>query len=221
MKKPFPLLLLLLLAVALSAHAAGQSGRRIAPQPAAPPPPANELRVTVTRNDEGVVYPDTTPPPEIVAGYVPEAILSREFESLKDGRFRLSDFGGKVLVLNLWASWCGPCRREIPEIEEMRGEYEPRGVEFVGLTTENPQTDGERVRKFVREYKLGYRVGWIDRQSARTLMRGINTIPQTFVITGDGQIVKHLRGYSPNRTGDMLRDAIERALPPKKSGAGS
>lgn len=213
MRKVFPLLLF---ALALSAHAVGQSGRRVAPQPSTPAPTVVEPRVTVTRSEPGV-YPGTTAPPEIVSGYIPEAVLSREFQSLKEGRFKLSDFGDKVIVLNLWASWCGPCRREVPEIEEVRREYESRGVEFVGLTTENPQADGERVRKFVRESGLGYRVGWIDHESARALMRGQRTIPQTFVITGDGQIVKHLRGYAAGRTADMLREAIERALPTKKS----
>ena len=210
MRKTFPLLLII--ALALSAHAAAQSGRRIAPPPA-PPTPVVEPKADAPRVGDGY-YEGNAPTPEIAAGYVPEALLSREFQSLKDGSFKLSDFGGKVLVINLWASWCGPCRREIPEIEEVRREYESKGVEFVGLTAENPETDGERVRRFVRESRLGYRVGWIDRQSARSLMRGHNMIPQTFVVTGDGRIVKHLRGYAPGRTGDMLRDAIERALPP-------
>lgn len=209
MRKTFPLLLV---ALALAADAPGQSGRRIAPQPA-PPPPAAEPKADAPRAREGF-YAGNAPAPEAVAGYVPEAVLSRDFQSLKDGSFRLSDFNNKVLVINLWASWCGPCRREIPEIEEVRREYESRGVEFVGLTAENPETDGERVRRFVRESKLGYRVGWIDRESARALMRGHNMIPQTFVVTGDGRIVKHLKGYAPGRTADMLRDAIERALPP-------
>ena len=211
MRKTFPLVLI---ALALSAHAAAQSGRRITPPPAAaPPPPAVEPKTDAARSGDGF-YPGNAPDPEFAAGYVPEAVLGREFQSLKDGSFKLSDFGGKVLVINLWASWCGPCRREIPEIEEVRREYESKGVEFVGLTAENPVTDGERVRRFVRESRLGYRVGWIDRASARALMRGHNMIPQTFVVTGEGQIVKHLKGYSPGRTADMLRDAIERALPP-------
>ncbi len=209
MRKLFPLLLI---AFALSAHAAGQSGRRIAPPPAPPTLPPAGSHATVTRAEEGV-YVGTTPPPEAVPGYVPEAVLSREFQSLKEGRFKLSDLGGKVVVINLWASWCGPCRREIPEIDEVRREYESKGVEFVGLTVESPQTDGERVQKFVREFGLRYRLGWIDRESARALMRGHNMIPQTFVIKSDGQIVKHLRGYTPGRTADLLRDAIERALP--------
>jgi len=212
MRKTFPLVLT---ALALSAHAAAQSGRRIAPPPA-PPAPVVQPKADASPVGDGF-YPGNAPTPEAVAGYVPESVLGREFQSLNDGSFKLSDFGGKVLVINLWASWCGPCRREIPEIEEVRREYESKGVEFVGLTAENPETDGERVRRFVRESRLGYRVGWIDRQSARALMRGHNMIPQTFVVTGEGQIVKHLKGYSPGHTADMLRDAIESALP-KKSG---
>lgn len=207
MRKAFPVLLV---AAALSAHAAAQSGRRIATPPT-PPPAVERPSATVSRAEDGV-YVGNTPPPEASAGYVPERVMSREFESLQEGRFKLSDFGGKVLVLNLWASWCGPCRGEIPEIEKIRREYASRGVEFVGLTTENPQADAARVRQFVREARIGYRVGWIDHESARALMRGRNTIPQTFVINGDGQVLKHLRGYSPGHTGDMLRAAIERAL---------
>ena len=208
MRKALPILFV----AAISAHAAAQSGRRVTPPPPSSPPPASERPATVSRAGDEGVYAGTTQPPEIVSGYVPEGVMSREFKSLQEGGFKLSDFSGKVLVLNLWASWCGPCRREIPEIEEARREYAARGVEFVGLTAENPQADGERVRKFVRESRLGYRIGWIDRESARALMRGHNMIPQTFVIAGDGQIIKHLKGYAPGRTSDMLREAIERAL---------
>ncbi|MCA1633736.1 MAG: TlpA family protein disulfide reductase [Acidobacteria bacterium] len=209
MRKALPILFV----AALWAHAAAQSGRRISPPPTPPtPPPASERPATASRDGEEGVYAGTTSPPEIVSGYVPEGVMSREFKLLQEGRFKLSDFSGKVVVLNLWASWCGPCRREIPEIEEVRRDYAARGVEFVGLTAENPQADGERVRKFVRESRLGYRIGWIDRESARALMRGHNMIPQTFVIAGDGQIVTHLKGYAPGRTTDLLREAIERAL---------
>jgi thiol-disulfide isomerase/thioredoxin len=205
MRKTFPLLLAAV-AAALSAHAAAQSGRRIAT-----PLPTTERPAAVIRAEESTEA-RTAPPMEVASGYVPESVLSREFQSLREGRFRLSDFSGKVLVLNLWASWCGPCRREVPELEEVRREYESKGVEFIGLTTENPQADEARVKQFVRDSKMGYRVGWIDRESARALMRGHNTIPQTFVIAGDGQIVQHLRGYAQGRTADMLRDSIDRAL---------
>lgn len=209
MRKVLPILFV----AVLSAHAAAQSGRRVAPPPPpSSPPPASERPATSSRAGEEGVYADETSPPEIASGYVPEGIMSREFKLLQEGRFKLSDFSGKVVVLNIWASWCGPCRREIPEIEEARREYAARGVEFVGLTAENPQADGERVRKFVRESKLGYRIGWIDRESARALMRGHNMIPQTFVIAGDGQIIMHLKGYAQGRTTDLLREAIERAL---------
>lgn len=144
--------------------------------------------------------------------FVPEAVMTREMRALKGGGFRLSDFAGRVVVLNLWATWCGPCRREMPEFEDVRRDYDGRGVEFIALTTENPETEGEKVGRFVREFKLGSRVGWIDRQTASILMDGRNVIPQTIVIAGDGQVVRHMRGYAPRRSAEQLRQAIERAL---------
>lgn len=143
---------------------------------------------------------------------LPESVLNRELQSLDKGSFRLADFGGKVYVINLWATWCGPCRREIPEYEEVRKTYAARGVEFIALTTEDPRTDSERVKRFVRELNFGFRIGWLDRQTAITLMNGRNVLPQTFIIAADGHVVRHFRGYSPNRGAAMLRESLESAL---------
>jgi thiol-disulfide isomerase/thioredoxin len=139
-------------------------------------------------------------------------LMKRELQSLDKGSFHLSDFGGKVLVVNLWASWCGPCRREIPDFEEVRGDYSGRGVEFVGLTVENSRTDSGRVRQFLRDVKFGFRLGWADRDTALVLMRGRNTIPQTYVLGRDGRILLHIRGYGAARGVEMLRAAIDRGL---------
>jgi thiol-disulfide isomerase/thioredoxin len=201
-----------LIFAALAAHAAAaQSGRRVSP-----PTAQAEPRVETPAPGHDAA-PAVRAAPERV--FLPESVLSRELQSLEKGSFRLSDFGGKVVVLNLWASWCGPCRREIPEFEEIRKDYEGRGVVFVGLTTENPQTDAERVKKFVREFKFGFRLGWADRQMALTLMNGANVIPQTFVLAGDGRIVRHMRGYAPGRNAERLRDALDQALTADAQGA--
>jgi thiol-disulfide isomerase/thioredoxin len=146
------------------------------------------------------------------SGAVPEYILTRQLQSLDKGSFSLGDFPGKVVVMNLWASWCGPCRMEIPEYEKVRKEYAGRAVEFIALTTEDPRTSTDRVNRFVHEVKFGFRLGWADRETARTLMNGRSAIPQTLVIASDGRVVSHWTGYSRAQGGDRLRQTIERAL---------
>lgn len=198
----------LTLACAATAFAAAQSGRK----PVAPPATGAE--------------PAQTPAPEHYSPAAtpkydkfPEELLKRELRSIEKGSFRLADFGGKVLVVNLWASWCGPCRSEIPDFEEVRRDYSGRGVEFVGLTTEDPRTDSARVKQFLRDVKFGFRLGWADRETAGALMKGRRVIPQTLVITQDGNVVLHLRGYGHERGVSMLRDAIDLALEEATAGA--
>lgn len=197
------LLALSLACAAFVAAASAQSGRRpVAPpaaQPSADPTPAPDA-------------PERKASTFAASATLPESLMKRELRSLEKGSFRLADFGGKVLVINLWATWCGPCRREIPDFEEVRRDYSARGVEFVGLTTENPRTDEERVRQFLRDVKFGFRLGWADRETAIGLMQGRNTIPQTYVLAPDGRVLLHMRGYGSERGVAMLRDAIDRGL---------
>src|SRR5687768_7536226 len=112
------LLLLLLIAAACTAFAFAQSGRRVA-RTAAPPiqPPLNpepEL-------------PQPKPVPAVLT-FLPERVLERRIRALDNNYFRLADFQGKVIVINLWASWCGPCRREVPEYEQIRKDFIGRDV---------------------------------------------------------------------------------------------
>lgn len=206
MKKRFPLLLLAAL-VANAPNGAGQSGRksRVPSQPAPPvqapvwtPPEPEPKREPAARAELG--------------GALPESLLKRQLKGLDNSSFRLADFGGKVVVVNLWASWCGPCRAEVPEYEKVRKEYAGRAVEFIGLTTEDPRTSADSVRKFVRNLNFGFRLGWADRDTARTLMNGRNSIPQTLVIAPDGRILSHWNGYTRGHSGERLRETLERAL---------
>lgn len=196
---------LTLACAAFAVAAAAQSGRRPVAPPA-PPTPAATTEPTPAAPTRGT--------PAVTPAYdkLPEALMKRELHSLDKGSFRLSDFGGKVLVVNLWASWCGPCRREIPDFEEVRRDYSGRGVEFVGLTVENQGTDEGRVRAFLRDVKFGFRLGWADRETALALMNGRQTVPQTYVIGADGSVRLHMRGYGAERGVSMLRNALDRAL---------
>lgn len=195
------LLSFVLLAFTLSV--AAQSGRRVT----YPPPPPREPVVETPTFEP--------PPPRLnpIAGLsvLPDDILNRELKSIEEGSFRLSDFRGKVVVVNLWATWCGPCRREVPDYEKVRKEFAGKPVEFIGLTTENPRTASEKVRQFARDFHFGFRLGWADPQLTQILMNGKRVIPQTMVIAGDGRIISHWDGYSSGNRG-RLRDTIERAL---------
>jgi thiol-disulfide isomerase/thioredoxin len=212
MTKTLSVLALFVLLAALSA--AAQSGRRIAPSPATDQP-AIEATTTESRPQAAPAAPVNNSPatrPGTGLAFVPEAVMTSPLRSLKGEPFRLADFAGRVMVINLWATWCGPCRRELPEFEAVRGDYAGRGVEFVALTYEDPATEGDKVRKFVGQHKLGSRVAYIDRAAARVLMAGRHVIPQTIVIAADGEVVRHMRGYAPVRSVESLREAIDRAL---------
>ncbi len=208
--RKFPALLFLV--GTLIANAPAQSGRRGITPPPLPPTP------TLT---EPAIQPEPPPAAPAELRALPESVLNRQFKSLDKGSFSFAEFGGKVLVVNLWASWCGPCRMEVPDYEKVRKEYAGRTVEFIGLTAEDPSTSANRVKQFVRELNFGFRLGWADRETAAMLMNGSHAIPQTLVITPDGRIVSHWRGYSRGQGRDRLREAIERALsetsPPTRS----
>ena len=208
MRKLLPLLVLLLVA---SSDVVSQSGRRITnPQPTYNPP----IQPSLNPNPEPAPRPKPAAAPLL---FLPESLLEREIKGISKGSFRLADFHGKVVVINLWASWCGPCRREVPEYERVRKSYEGREVEFIALTTEDPDESSDEVNKFLRQVSFGFRLGWADGVMARTLMNGRSSIPQTLVIDGDGRVIKHWGGYTAGRSGDKLRDAIDQALPQKSA----
>ncbi len=198
--------LLFLLAAFSAINVAPQSGRRIN-TPASTTPPAP-------------VQPPLTPEPEARSGsrpltelmILPESVRERSIKAIGDDNFRLADFEGKVIVINLWASWCGPCRREIPEYERVRKEYANRDVVFIGLTTEDPRYEGEQVQRFLRDVSFGFRLGWADREMARTLTNGRRSIPQTLVINPEGRIIGHWDGYAAGWSGKRLKQTIEQAL---------
>lgn len=145
---------------------------------------------------------------------LPAEVLNMQLTDLEGKTFRLADYAGKVVVINLWATWCGPCRTEIPELIRVSNEYKSRGVELIGLTNEDPAEAADLVKNFVAQQQITYRVGWGNRNFSLGLMQGNvrDVIPQSFVITPDGRVIAHLTGFNPTSTPQRLRQAIEQAL---------
>ncbi len=135
-----------------------------------------------------------------------------ELRSVSGRPIKLADYAGKVMLVNLWATWCAPCRIEIPELVKLHKEFKPRGLEMVGLSMENPDESAEKVRNFVRDFRMDYRVGWTTPEVAVTLMQGREAIPQSFVISRDGRILKRFVGFNPTGTPAQIRQVIEEAL---------
>ncbi len=92
--------------------------------------------------------------------------MASKFEMLSGKPAHLADFQGKVVVLNLWATWCGPCRIEIPHLIELSKEFKDRGVEVIGLTTEDKVDTDEAVKDFVKSFEINYQIGYANQEIA-------------------------------------------------------
>lgn len=145
-------------------------------------------------------------------GMLSPAIRDAEMKAVTGAPIKLSDYSGKVVILNLWATWCGPCRMEIPELVRVYKEYREKGVEVVGLSTENPEASAEGVRRFIQDFNINYRVGWSPAAVSIALMQGRDAIPQSFIISRDGRVLKRFVGFNPQSTPPQIRQAIEEAL---------
>jgi cytochrome c biogenesis protein CcmG/thiol:disulfide interchange protein DsbE len=98
----------------------------------------------------------------------------------------LADYRGKVVLLNFWATWCGPCKIEIPWFMEFEQQYKNKGFEVLGVSMDD---DGwEAVKPYIAEKKMNYRVVLGNDSVARDY-GGIDALPTTFVINQDGKIV--------------------------------
>lgn len=142
----------------------------------------------------------------------PDQTMQASFKLLDGKSVRLADYSGKVVVLDIWATWCGPCRQEIPHLVKIAGEYRDKGVEVVGLTTEDPEADAQTVRDFARNFKISYSIGWAERAYATQLMGGQSSIPQTLIIGRDGKVIKHFVGFNPRISVPQMRKALDEAV---------
>ena len=166
-------------------------------------------------SNESVTAPREPAAPKVATNspsMLPPAVRDAEMKAVTGTPIKLSDYSGKVVLLNLWATWCGPCRMEIPELVKVYKEYREKGVEVVGLSTENPEASAEGVRRFVQEFEMDYRVGWSPPAVSIALMQGRDAIPQSFVISRDGRVLKRFIGFNYQSTPPQIRQAIEDAL---------
>jgi thiol-disulfide isomerase/thioredoxin len=114
--------------------------------------------------------------------------------NLKDihGRqLSLADYKGKVVLINFWATWCVPCRTEIPDLVKMQRQYRVQELRIIGITY--PPEKISEVRRFVRKLKVNYRIAMGSRAS-KALFTASDTLPMTIVIDRNGAVRDVIEG---------------------------
>ncbi len=125
------------------------------------------------------------------------AVAQADLRNLDGTTFKVADKKGKVLLLNLWATWCGPCRAEMPSLVKMQDAHRDKGFEVIGLNTDDELV--EEINKFSAEMKLNYTLVWADTsiQNALLNISKFGGIPQSFIIDRDGNLRGVFRGANP------------------------
>ena len=182
-------------------------------------PTASATRVGQTTPAAPNAIAPNAAPPVVASVPLSESIRETKVKTIDGGSIRLADFKNKVVVVNLWATWCGPCRMEMPDLVKLNNEYKSRGLVVLGVaTTYNERDNLDGVKEFVKAQKVDYKVLWDDGTLAQPLVQSVNgrnSIPQSFVISRDGKITKHFTGFSPVSTPTLMRQAVEDALADK------
>jgi thiol-disulfide isomerase/thioredoxin len=127
--------------------------------------------------------------PEAVA----KAVFSTRLADLKGGAQTLEPWRGRVLVVNFWATWCAPCREEIPVFVRMQERYGAQGLQFVGIAIDQP----DKVADFAREFRINYPVllgGLETLELVRLVGNRAGVLPYTLVIDRAGNIASRELG---------------------------
>jgi len=145
---------------------------------------------------------------------VQKRIVAPEF-SLKDSTgatVRLSDYKGKVVLLNFWATWCGPCNIEIPTFTQFERTYKDQGFAVLGVSMD--QDGWKAIRPFLERHQVNYRVLLGDEGVSRSY-GGIDTLPTSLLIDRQGRIaVVHVGLESPETYQQQILELLKAGNPP-------
>jgi thiol-disulfide isomerase/thioredoxin len=125
------------------------------------------------------------------AAQTSSASVSLRLRDINGRRVSLPDYKGKVVLINFWATWCPPCRTEIPDLVRLQNKYRKRGLRIIGITYP-PQTLSQ-VRRFVRKTRINYSIA-LGRKSTKTLFDQSEILPVTVIINRQGKVHATVQG---------------------------
>ena len=134
------------------------------------------------------------------------AVREKDFDvtSLDGQQIKLAQLLGtkQPVVINFWATWCAPCRSEIPHLVELAQKHQKQGLIVVGLTIEKPDKDRGKVKEFMQKYKINYPVAFAP-DSVYRFFNGDSehiAVPRVFVFAADAHLVNRFGKYYGSRT---------------------
>lgn len=156
-------------------------------------------------------------------------VFQFEIPGIDGGKISRIDFRGSLLVVDVWGTWCGPCRQIIPHLVELYSRYKAKGVEVVGISAE-PGTDYDtavrRVKDFAREMGITYRLGMLNEEAYAEIQKVMHyegehfTVPTTLVLDREGIIIGKYPGYFFGQEKEIA-ELIDQRLRKESKAAGS
>jgi thiol-disulfide isomerase/thioredoxin len=144
------------------------------------------------------------PPPQILGQASPAPDFT--LESLDGKNVRLSDLRGKAVLLNFWATWCGPCKIETPWLVELQNKYGSQGLQVIGIAMDD--SGKEDIAKFAKDMGVNYPV-LLGKEAVGDAYGGVPALPESFFIGRDGKIVNKIIGLKGKSD---IEDSIRQAL---------
>lgn len=127
-----------------------------------------------------------TPGEVHIGGYLREATL----DGLNGQSKKFSDFMGRPLIINIWASWCGPCRAEMGSLEQLAQRYNGKEFNIIGISTDDYR---DKAEAFIKQTEISFE-NFLDHKLLLENMLGANTIPLTVLVDADGRVLEKVRG---------------------------
>ena len=151
--------------------------------------------------------PNTTYPMPPITG---TSLVNMGWQLADGKRSVLSEYKGKVLILDFYATWCIPCRDSIPHLIGLQKKHEARGLSIVGLNVGGPG-DEQLVPAFAKQFGIQYPLAKPDEDLVSFLLSDSDAIPQTFVFDRQGKLVSRFIGFD-EQTGNSLDRVVEQSL---------
>ncbi len=168
-------------------------------------------------------FPDTQYAAMILAGRRQKEGVGKPFDleftdAIKGSTVSVKGLKGKVVVVDFWATWCPPCVAEMPNMKQLYAKYHDKGVEFIGVSLDQPKEDGglDALKNFVKKNEIAwpqyYQGNYWNSEFSRSW--GINSIPTMFLVDQDGKLVSV-------DAGGKLDTMIPELLKKKEAAAGT